>query len=107
MSSDRSAQRDLATTLNRIGLLLADTGRPGEAEAESRRVLAILCDLTEDHPTLTGFRSLLAQVHTDLGALLSGLGRPADAEAESRAALAIARDFAGASADGRSGSTTH
>src|SRR5215831_6256340 len=95
VSSDRRAQRDLATTLNRIGLLLADTGRPGEVEAESRRVLAILCDLTEDHPTRTGFRSLPAQVHTNLGALLSEPGRPAEPEAESRAALVIARDLAG------------
>jgi hypothetical protein len=95
VSSDRRAQCDLATTLNRIGLLLADTSRPGEAEAESRRVLAILYDLTEDYPTVTGFRSLPAQVHTNLGALLSEPGRPAEAEAESRAALAIARDSAG------------
>jgi tetratricopeptide (TPR) repeat protein len=90
VSSDRRAQRDLATTLNRIGLLLADTGRPGEAEAEYRRALAILRDLAEDHSTLTGFRSLLAQVHTNLGALLSELGRPAEAAAEYRAALAEA-----------------
>ena len=95
MSSDRRAQRDLATTLNRIGLLRADTGRPGEAEPESRRVLAILCDPTEDRPTPTGFRSLPAQVHTKLGALLSEPGRLAEAEAEYRAALAIARDLAG------------
>jgi hypothetical protein len=74
------AQRDQATTLDLIGLPLVDTGRPYEAEAEFSAALAILPELAKGHPTFTGSRSLLAQVHTKLGTLpehiWSGLSRP-------------------------------
>jgi hypothetical protein len=67
--SDRSTQRDQAIRINLIGLLLVDTGRPYEAEAEYSTALAIRRELARDHTTPTRLRSLLAQVHTNLGRL--------------------------------------
>jgi hypothetical protein len=45
-----TSPRRNASKSNRIGLLLADTGRPGEAEAESRQALAILRDPSRGPP---------------------------------------------------------
>ena len=51
------ARRDLADTVNRIGILLAETGKPTEAEAEYRQALAIHQKLADDNPAVTDFRS--------------------------------------------------
>ena len=51
------ARRDLANTINRIGNLLARTGRPAEADAEYRKALAIYQKLADENPADTEFRS--------------------------------------------------
>ena len=82
------ARRNLAVTLNRIGVVLVEMGKPLEAEAEYRRALAIRRKLADDNPDVAEFRSGLAVTHDNLG-YLSETGRPAEAEAEYRKALAI------------------
>ena len=88
------ARRDLADTVSRIGVLLSETGKPAEAEAEYRRALAIQQKLADDHPAVADFRDGLANSHNNLGILLMATGRPAEAEAEYRAALAIRQKLA-------------
>ena len=80
---------DLAASHVNLGILLSDTGKPAEAEAEFRKALAIRQKLADDNPAVTEFRSGLADSHNDLGILLSNTGKPAEAEAEFRKALAI------------------
>ena len=89
-----TARRDLADTINRIGILLEETGKPAEAEAEYRKALAIRQKLADDNPAVTEFRSRLADSHNNLGVLLRETGKPAEAEAEYRKALAIQQKLA-------------
>ena len=65
----------LATSHNNLGSLLAQTGKPAEAEAEYRTALAIQQKLADDNPAVTEFRSRLADSHNNLGVLLSETGR--------------------------------
>ena len=92
--ASNEARRDLADTINRIGILLSKTGKPAEAEAEYRKALAIQQKLADDNPAVTDFRSGLANSHHNLGILLSETGKPAEAEAEYRKALAIQQKLA-------------
>ena len=85
---------DLADSHNNLGILLSETGRPAEAEAEYRTALAIQQKLADDNPAVTEFRSDLAGSHNNLGNLLSADGQAAEAEAEYRAALAIQQKLA-------------
>ena len=78
----------------RIGLLLSDTGRPTEAEAEYRRALAIQGKLAAENPAVTEFRSRLAQSHDGLGWLLMEAGRPSEAVAEFGRALPLLQKLA-------------
>ena len=55
------ARRNLTATMNRIGALLWQTGKPAEAEAEFRKALAIRQKLADDNPAVTEFRSALAR----------------------------------------------
>ena len=52
-------------------MLLSQTGRPAEAEAEFRAALAIHEKLAAENPAVTDFRSRLANHHNNLGHLLS------------------------------------
>ncbi len=72
-----------------LGILLSNTGKPAEAEAEFRKSMALLQKLADDDPAVTDFRDDLAYSHNDLGNVLSKTGKPAEAEAEYRKALAI------------------
>ncbi len=81
----------LADTVTRIASVLSSTGRPAEAETESRTALAISQKLVDENPVDAGLRSALAQRHLNLGALLIETGRPSDAERELREALKIYR----------------
>ncbi len=83
------ARRDLGDTVNRIGRLLANTGRPREAEAEYRKALAIRQALADENPDVSEFRSSLAASHNNLGLVLADTGRAPEGEAEQRKALAI------------------
>ena len=86
--SPNSAAAWRTATYN-LGILLGETGKPAEAEAEYRKALALWQKLADDNPAVTEFRSGLAESHGCLGALLSKTGKPAEAEAEFRKAVAI------------------
>ncbi len=75
-------------------LLLSETGKPAEAEAECRKALAIRQKLADDNPAVTEFRTRLAHSHYNLGDLLSKTGKPAEAEAEFRKAMALHQKLA-------------
>ena len=90
----RNSARRLATSHNDLGILLLETGRPGEAEAEYRAAIAIHEKLAADHPAVTEFHYSLALSRDNLGQLLWQAGRRPEAEAECRAALAIIRKLA-------------
>ena len=50
-----------------LGILLSNTGKPAEAEAEYRKAMAIHQKLVDDNPAVTDFRSNLARSHNNLG----------------------------------------
>ena len=72
----------LAASHNNLGLLLAQTGRLAEGEAEQRKALAIRQALADRNPAVSLFREHVAASHFNLGMLLLGTGRPSEAEAE-------------------------
>ena len=82
------------TATSTSAILLSNTGKPAEAEAEYRKALALWQKLADDNPAVTEFRSSLAWSHHALGNLLSNTGKPAEAEAEYRKALAIRQKLA-------------
>ena len=75
-------------------MLLAQTGKSSEAEAEYRKALAIQQKLADDNPAVTEFRSSLALSHNNLGILLASTGKSSEAEAEYRKALALQQKLA-------------
>ena len=66
----------LALSHHDLGLLLTETGKPTEAEAEHRRALEIFGKLAADNPAVTDFRSGLAGGHNNLGDLLPPMNKP-------------------------------
>ncbi len=94
-STQRAADDlDRTATINRIGALLWQTGKPAEAEAEFRKALVIRQKLADDNPAVTEFRSALPDCHSNLGCILPQTGKPAAAESEHQKALAIRRKLA-------------
>ena len=83
------------STINRIGILLSQTGKPSEAEAEYRKAHR---DPSRSWPTTTPpsptSAASLAGSHNNLGILLSETGKPSEAEAEYRKAIAIQQKLA-------------
>jgi tetratricopeptide (TPR) repeat protein len=75
-------------------LLLTQTSKPLEAEAEFCRALEIYGKLADDDPAVSVFRWQLANSHNSLGAVLSGTGKPSQAEAEFRLVLKICQKLA-------------
>ena len=92
--ASNDARRDLADTINRIGLLLWSTGELAEAEAAHRKALEIRQELADDNPAVTEFRSSLAGSHNNLAIVLSDTSKPAEAEAEFHKALALRQKLA-------------
>ena len=84
------ARSDLAYTVRRIAILLANTGKPTEAEAEFRRTLEINAKLAADYPAVAEYRLRLAGSHMNVGATLMEAGKPSEAEAAERRGLEIA-----------------
>jgi tetratricopeptide (TPR) repeat protein len=72
-----------------LGLLLKNTGKPAEAEAEYRKAQAIFQKLADASPDVNVFRANLAECHYNLGDLLSATGKPAEAVADYRKALEL------------------
>src|SRR5262249_36012954 len=81
------AQKELAETCGHLASLLETIGRRPEAEAYSRRALALHGELVERFPAFLVHRQDLAGAHIGLGWLLHELGRPAEAEASLRAGV--------------------
>ncbi len=70
----------LAFVHSNLGLLLLQTGKPAEAEAECRKALAILQKLADDNPAVTLFGDRLAFALIDLGDVVRSLGRADEAK---------------------------
>jgi len=80
---------DLARSRHNLGYVLAESGKPTEAEAEYRKAMAVHQKLVDRDPAVIGFRAELANNLLDLGILLSETGRPAQSEAEYRRTIAL------------------
>ena len=79
------AWRDLADTINRIGLLMGKEGRISEAEIDIRSALRIREKLSHEHPTDSEFRRRMAESYHNLSLVTqNSTGK----EAEIRKALA-------------------
>ena len=87
--ADPDAERDLASTINRIANILSRTGKTAEAQAQYKNAMAIYQKLSDRHPSITEYRLRLAFTHNNLGGLLKDIGKLAEAEAEFRSAMAI------------------
>jgi eukaryotic-like serine/threonine-protein kinase len=88
------SRHDFADTLNELGIVLWQTGKPAEAEPEFRTAIAIQQKLADDNPGNTAFRVLLANSRVHLGNVLKLMGKVSDAEAEFRVAMAIYQKLA-------------
>ncbi len=87
--ASNDARRDLAATANELGIVLWDTGKIAEAEAELRSAVSIQQALADENPAVTEFGFGLTAMHIHFGRVLSLAGK--QAEAELRTALAISR----------------
>jgi hypothetical protein len=85
---------DLASSHNDLGILLAETGRRGEAEAAYRAALALHQPLAAAFPAVPQYHQLLAHTHNNLGILLKDMDRAKEAEAAYRDALALYQPLA-------------
>jgi hypothetical protein len=73
------ARRELGDTVNRIGRLLANTGRPREATNEYHTALTIRKKLADDDPADSEFRNALAASLMDLTIPAEPFASPAPA----------------------------
>jgi tetratricopeptide (TPR) repeat protein len=67
-------QSDLASTYGARGVILAELGRPKEAEAEHEEALAILDQLTVENPGVPKYQGERAWTLTHLGAIRGSVG---------------------------------
>jgi tetratricopeptide (TPR) repeat protein len=79
----------LASSLERIGLVLAASQKPTESLRACQEALAIREKLTKTQPTHLLMQGLLAESHCVLGRVQRRAGRPAEAAASFRSASAI------------------
>jgi tetratricopeptide (TPR) repeat protein len=86
---------ELAVTIDLIGWLLWNSGKPAEALPEFRTALAIYQRLTDREPNAIEFRRLLGRCHYYLGMVLRLTGKAAEGEDEFRASLQIQRKLVG------------
>jgi tetratricopeptide (TPR) repeat protein len=91
--ASNDVRRDLAATVNELGVLLWHTRRSVEAVPEFRTALEIQQKLADENPTVTEFRHSLAISHLHLGNVLVEIGKPAEAENELRTALAVYQEL--------------
>jgi serine/threonine protein kinase/tetratricopeptide (TPR) repeat protein len=78
--TDPTCQAKLAGTLQNLGILLAGTGRPREAEAAHHEALTIFEKLAADFSIVPNHRHDLARSRIYLAELRLGAGQPRDAE---------------------------
>jgi len=86
-------RQELASSYNRLGVLLRNAGRPMEAEQAYAEALAILKQLAADFPAQPEFRQVLAGVQNNLGNLLFDTGRAKEGESAHAEALAIRKQL--------------
>jgi len=79
----------VATTLNNLGNLLSDMGRPEEAKKKYERALEIYESLLETNTKSSVYQSQVATTLNNLGTLLSNMGRPEEAKKKYEHALEI------------------
>ena len=80
---------ELANNHLDLGILLSETGRPAESEAEQRKAIALYQKLSDDDPNAPGHRVGLAGALYYLGDVIRALGRPAEAREDYERAIAI------------------
>ncbi|MCI0460036.1 MAG: protein kinase, partial [Gemmataceae bacterium] len=82
-------RHQLLSNLYQLSYLLFKVGRPQEAEAARRQVLAGQQKLVEDFPDRAAYRRELAGVHTALADLLTQSGQSKEAETHFQQGLAL------------------
>ncbi|MGO9913266.1 MAG: protein kinase domain-containing protein [Isosphaeraceae bacterium] len=87
--------RELAATAYGIAELLASMGKPAEAEAEYRNMLALEQKLADGNPGLVQSRQV-GLGHYDIGNMFRARGKSQEAEVELRKAIEILRKLAAA-----------
>jgi tetratricopeptide (TPR) repeat protein len=85
-----------ATSLNELGLLLSQVGRPAEGLEAYGQALAIWQELEAAHPSVTEFQARMSLVQSNIGVLHADAGRWTEALAAYRRALAVRRHLADA-----------
>ena len=91
IATARQERRDLAASLNNLGVRYASLGRVEQALGATKGAVALYRDPTTSNPALA---ANLAGSLSNLGALYSDLGRTADALSATREAVALYRDLA-------------
>jgi len=84
---DPSFNTWVATTLNNLGALLSEMGRPEDAKIRCERALEMCEALLATDPHSSVYQSWVATTLNNLGALLSEMGRPEDAKTRYERAL--------------------
>jgi len=79
----------VAGTLNNLGALLSDMGRPEDAKTRYERALEMREALLATDPQSSVYQSWVATTLNNLGALLKNMGRPEDAKTRYERALEI------------------
>jgi tetratricopeptide (TPR) repeat protein len=87
------SRRDLAATAYGIAELLAWMGKPAEAEAEYRNMLALEQKLVDENPGPADYRQV-GLGHYDIGNMLRARGKSLEAEVELRKAIEILQELA-------------
>jgi serine/threonine protein kinase/tetratricopeptide (TPR) repeat protein len=87
--SDTQAQRDLASSHEKLGSRLLDTTEPSNGVEHLRKALALRLDLTRKQPARDELQLDLAATHRNLGVALNRNGPLADALEQYRDALAL------------------
>jgi tetratricopeptide (TPR) repeat protein len=89
-----TARAELAIGYGNHTVLLQRLAKPGDAERECRKALAIWEKLTADFPGVPQYRHERAKRHYSLGGLLTGLNKRAEAEEQYRAAVGFVEPLA-------------
>jgi serine/threonine protein kinase/tetratricopeptide (TPR) repeat protein len=82
-------RRNLAETVNQIGFLYWNMGKPVQAETEFRTALALYLKLAEENKAEPEFRRGQGSCHFYIGGALWNQGKPSEAQAEFRLSIAL------------------
>jgi serine/threonine-protein kinase len=87
--ASKKSRAGFADTVNELGIVLWQSGKPAEAEPEFRTALSILQKLVDENPADILYRNFSGTIRLSLGNVLKLTGKASEAEAEIRMALAI------------------